>query len=120
MISEQNSESGSPATGDPMDPNQMTSLKHWGVAPKGAHVDAMRSNAFVDCGWGRLIFGQTFDDPAILVRELSQEKNGQRDVALYSRDSNVVISLAPQQMFIACLSAFHPHLPPIVCCHSPE
>jgi GNAT-family acetyltransferase (TIGR03103 family) len=100
MISEQNSESGSPATGDPMDPNQMTSLKHWGVAPKGAHVDAMRSNAFVDCGWGRLIFGQTFDDPAILVRELSQEKNGQRDVALYSRDSNVVISLAPQQMFI--------------------
>ncbi len=100
MISEQIPENLSPATGDPMDPNQMTSLKHWGVAPKGAHVDAMRANAFVDCGWGRLIFGQTFEDPTTLVDELSHEKNGQRDVALYSRDANVVISLAPQQMFL--------------------
>ncbi|MEX2616724.1 MAG: N-acetylglutaminylglutamine synthetase [Alphaproteobacteria bacterium] len=100
MISDRNTESGSPATGDPMDPNQMTSLKHWGVAPRGAHVDAMRANAFIDCGWGRLIFGQTFEDPATLVEELAHEKNGQRDVALYSRDSNVVISLAPQQMFL--------------------
>jgi GNAT-family acetyltransferase (TIGR03103 family) len=54
----------------------------------------------VECGWGRLIFGQTFTDPARLARTLQQETPGHRDVALYLRDPHVVLSYAPQDLFL--------------------
>ena len=63
-------------------------------------ADGPPRNAVVDCGWGRLIFGQTFDDPARLARTLCQEAPGRRDIALYLRDPQVVISLAPQEVFL--------------------
>ena len=85
---------------DPMNPVEMTSLKHWGDAPEVQNGQAMRANASADCGWGRLIFGQTFDDPKALADELQNEVKGQRDVALYMRDANVVLWQAPQQLFL--------------------
>lgn len=85
---------------DPMDPTQMTSLKHWGGAPAGEADGEMKQQASVDCGWGRLIFGQTYESPESLADELLSEQEGQRDVALYMRDPNVVLSYAPQQIFL--------------------
>lgn len=85
---------------NPMDPTQMTSLKHWGETPDVEHVNAMLKDKFVQCGWGRLLFGQTYQDPEALVRELLNEREGQRDVALYMRDPNVMLSYAPQQLFL--------------------
>jgi len=60
----------------------------------------MPSDAAVDCGWGRLLFGQTFDDPQTLARVLQEERPGKRDVALYLRDPHVVLSYAPQDLFL--------------------
>jgi GNAT-family acetyltransferase (TIGR03103 family) len=51
-------------------------------------------------GWGRLIFGHTFDSNERLAELLCQEKPGNRDVALYLRDPHVLLSLAPDELFL--------------------
>jgi len=57
-------------------------------------------NAVVDCGWGRLIFAQTFVDSAAMVATLRKEKQNRRDIALYVSDPHVAVSLAPQEVFL--------------------
>ena len=37
----------------------------------------------VHCGWGRLLIGHTFPDPATLADDLLNEQPGERDIALY-------------------------------------
>lgn len=85
---------------DPMDPNGMASLKHWGGPVEDDRVDAMKHKISVDCGWGRLIFGQTYDDSKLIADVLNDEKEGRRDIALYVRDPHVVVSYAPQDLFL--------------------
>ncbi|MBX3606086.1 MAG: N-acetylglutaminylglutamine synthetase [Piscinibacter sp.] len=84
-----------------MDPQDMMSLRHWDAAgsPPAAHPD-MTHEATVDCGWGRLIFGQTFGDARALAATIRAERPGRRDVALYLRDPQVVLAQAPQELFI--------------------
>lgn len=60
----------------------------------------MRERAIVDMGWGRLLFGHTFQDSEALVDELCRERAGRRDIALYLRDPHVVLSLAPDRLFL--------------------
>jgi len=84
----------------PEDLAEMASLKHWGARPEDAQSRLTIRNAIVDCGWGRLIFGQTFDDLGELARSLREESEGQRDVAFYVRDPHVVLSSAPQELFL--------------------
>ena len=57
-------------------------------------------DATLDCGWGRLLFGQTFDDPAKLAAALLEEDLERRDIAAYVRDPHVVLAAAPQQLFL--------------------
>ena len=57
-------------------------------------------NAVVDCGWGRLIFAQTFVDSAAMVATLRKERPNRRDIALYVSDPHVAVSLAPQEVFL--------------------
>jgi len=83
-----------------MDPLRMSTLKNWGEPPDHAPTHAMRAEAAVDCGWGRLIFGQTFDRPERLAEMLRAEASGQRDVGFYIRDPHVVIAQAPQSLFL--------------------
>jgi GNAT-family acetyltransferase (TIGR03103 family) len=59
-----------------------------------------QENAVVDCGWGRLFFGQTFSDPNKLVSMLCDEDVNRRDIALYLTDPHVAVSLAPQEVFL--------------------
>lgn len=74
------------------------SVKNWDRKPRGDHDFGGRTS--VDCGWGRLIFGQTFDDPRALAETLQDERPGKRDVALYLNDPHVVLSYAPQDLFL--------------------
>jgi GNAT-family acetyltransferase (TIGR03103 family) len=60
----------------------------------------MQDNIVVDCGWGRLIFAQTFADPERLVDTLCNEQHNRRDIALYVPDPHVAVSLAPQEVFL--------------------
>ena len=61
---------------------------------------AGNENAVVDCGWGRLLFAQTFQDPAELVSTLRAEAPNRRDIALYVSDPHIAVSLAPQEVFL--------------------
>lgn len=81
------------------DLTEMASLKNWGQQPP-EHEKELASKAVVDCGWGRLIFGQTFEDGACLANALQEEEPGRRDVALYVREPHVVLSHAPQALFL--------------------
>jgi GNAT-family acetyltransferase (TIGR03103 family) len=86
--------SGAPAA-DPLDPQAMPTLRHWHAAERPAGGPAI-----VDCGWGRLLLGQTFADPDALVGALAGELPQARDVAIYVRDPHVVVARSPQQLFL--------------------
>ncbi len=60
----------------------------------------MHDNAVVDCGWGKLAFGQTFSCMESLAKAVISEDDAQRNVALYLRDPHVVLSLYPQNLFL--------------------
>jgi GNAT-family acetyltransferase (TIGR03103 family) len=61
---------------------------------------APKANALVDCGWGRLLFGQTFNDPKALTDALGAEGPDRRDIAFYIRDPHVLLATAPQELFL--------------------
>jgi GNAT-family acetyltransferase (TIGR03103 family) len=59
-----------------------------------------KKNITVNCGWGRLIFGQTFSDTRQLAEVLGRERPGRRDITMYLRDPHVVIAQNPQGVFL--------------------
>ena len=63
-------------------------------------VDAMADDVVVELGWGRLIFGQTFADPSKLAEVLRHEGQGRRDICMYAREPQVLVALAPAELFI--------------------
>jgi GNAT-family acetyltransferase (TIGR03103 family) len=66
------------------------------------HEDVPRpkENAIIDCGWGRLLFGQTFADPQDLAEAMRAEARDRRDIAFYIRDPHVMLAAAPQELFL--------------------
>ena len=75
------------------------SLKHWGTPPKNG-IGTVGKCVAVHCGWGRVLFGQTFDKPELLAGRLMEEETGERDLAIYVRDPHVILSMAPQTLFM--------------------
>jgi len=79
-----------------------------GEAVQGAepHVETsdwdgvMRSNVTLDCGWGRILFGQTFSNATELAACIRAEGPGRRDIAFYILDPHVVLAAAPQELFL--------------------
>ncbi|KUH98210.1 GNAT family acetyltransferase [Mycolicibacterium acapulense] len=63
-------------------------------------VDAMADDVVIEMGWGRLVFGQTFADPAKLAEVLRHEGPGRRDICIYAREPHVLVSMAPAELFI--------------------
>lgn len=54
----------------------------------------------LQCGWGRLLFGDTFPSPATLAEEILAEDPRQRDIALYLVDPHILLNQAPQKIFL--------------------
>jgi GNAT-family acetyltransferase (TIGR03103 family) len=78
-------------------------LRDQGLRPPvndGQNLAEAKPDAVLDCGWGRLIFAQTFRDPAVLAQTLRDEMPDQRDIAVYVRDPHVAIAAAPQELFL--------------------
>lgn len=75
------------------------SLRNWGEVRTDSARE-MREQVAIECGWGRLLFAHTFPDGQTLADALRQERPGQRDIAFYLRDPHVVLSLAPQELFL--------------------
>ncbi|MCO5734719.1 N-acetylglutaminylglutamine synthetase [Rhizobium sp. SSA_523] len=64
------------------------------------HEEAIEPASSIDCGWGRLIFAQTFDDGNELVAALREEAPDHRDIAVYVSDPHVLLAQAPQEIFL--------------------
>ena len=68
--------------------------------PSEHQLRGMDTEAALDLGWGRLVFGQTFADPQRLVEVLREEAEGRRDICIYPRDPQVLLGLAPGELFL--------------------
>ena len=63
--------------------------------PEGVLPDVV-----VDCGWGRIVFGQTFTSTERLRAALREETSGHRDICVYPREPHVLIAQAPTELFL--------------------
>jgi len=82
---------------NPMDAKDThPSLRHW---QKPTDFECA-PGAVQEMGWGRLIFAHTFANLPDVAKSLLAETRGRRDIALYLRDPHVVLSLAPQHLFL--------------------
>ncbi len=70
------------------------------IASQGDPTSNPKEDFVLDCGWGRLIFGQTFSDAEHLTQALQEEKPDRRDIAVYIRDPHVLLANAPQEVFL--------------------
>ncbi len=66
----------------------------------------------LECGWGRLVFGQTFADDLTLAAVLRAEEPGRRDVCLYHPEPHVLVSRAPHELFVDPSHTFRRSLVP--------
>jgi GNAT-family acetyltransferase (TIGR03103 family) len=66
----------------------------------GSGAELMRRSVALDCGWGRLIFAQTFGTNEDIIESLRKEEDSQRDIAFYVRDPHVLLRLAPGETFL--------------------
>jgi GNAT-family acetyltransferase (TIGR03103 family) len=71
---------------------------------------AARQEAWIDCGWGRLMFGQTFERHERLTEAMRAEGPDRRDVAIYVQDPHVILALAPHEMFLDPSHTFRLHI----------
>jgi GNAT-family acetyltransferase (TIGR03103 family) len=75
------------------------STRSW-AQPGGQAVGEMERNVALDCGWGRVLFGQTYDSHEELEAAIGAEASGRRDIALYVADPHVFVARAPDALFI--------------------
>ncbi|TDC40725.1 N-acetylglutaminylglutamine synthetase [Micromonospora sp. KC213] len=68
--------------------------------PEPRRRPAGEADVVLDCGWGRLVFGQTFVDQAAVADVLRSEAAGARDICIYLRDPHVLVSRLPDELFI--------------------
>ncbi|MGH6761086.1 MAG: N-acetylglutaminylglutamine synthetase [Phyllobacterium sp.] len=95
--------------------HRLRRLRDQSMQPPITHGDGdgpmMKTNVAFDCGWGRLIFAQTFGSNEAIVETLSREGAGRRDIAFYIRDPQVLLTLAPQEIFLDPSHAYRLDLP---------
>jgi len=80
-------------------PHRLKRLRHEGLKPV-VGGQGMAENAVLDCGWGRLLFAQTFPRAEPLIEALRAEGPDRRDIALYVRNPHVLLASAPQEVFL--------------------
>ncbi|MEU4478658.1 N-acetylglutaminylglutamine synthetase [Micromonospora sp. NPDC023966] len=68
--------------------------------PEPRRQPADGSGVVLDCGWGRLVFGQTFAEQIEVADVLRSEAVGARDICIYLRDPHVLVSRLPDELFI--------------------
>jgi GNAT-family acetyltransferase (TIGR03103 family) len=63
-------------------------------------AEQVNGGVVVDCGWGRLVFGQTFPEPSQAADVLRAEALGQRDICMYLPDPHVLVARRAGELFI--------------------
>jgi GNAT-family acetyltransferase (TIGR03103 family) len=62
--------------------------------------EGVLSDVVLECGWGRIVFGQTFTSAERLVSALRGEASGHRDICIYPREPHVLVASAPTELFL--------------------
>lgn len=68
--------------------------------PPPVKYRGMKRNVTVDCGWGKILFGQTFASHDDIIDFFAAEMEGDRNLAIYIKDHHVLISRAPDMLFV--------------------
>jgi GNAT-family acetyltransferase (TIGR03103 family) len=79
--------------------DQALSTRSWTDRPSYLTED-LATRVAIECGWGRLIFGQTFPSHEAIQETVTEEEAGRRDICMYVRDPHVLVAQAPQELFI--------------------
>ena len=80
--------------------HMMPRQRHSNLLPDGANQATGDTDVYIDCGWGRLYFANTFEDQEALAGMLMSEAPNTRDIAFYVTDPQVLLSHAPQDIFL--------------------
>ncbi len=80
--------------------HRLRRMRTAGLKPPIPGEEEMKRNAAVDCGWGKLIFAQTFENAESICGALRAEVPDRRDIAFYVRDPHVLLGTAPQELFL--------------------
>lgn len=83
-----------------------------GMSMSGGQSVPKQVNAVFDCGWGRLLYGPSFESPKLLAQTLMQEKPGKRDIAFYVEAPQLVLAEAPSNLFLDPSLVFRRRLDP--------
>ncbi len=75
------------------------SLRNWEKIDSPV-TQKMRPNSFSEMGWGRLVFGHTFESNDKIVDAMCSHGYDSRDIAIYVIDPHVIISMAPDKLFL--------------------
>ncbi|MEW6166160.1 MAG: N-acetylglutaminylglutamine synthetase [Pseudomonadota bacterium] len=59
-----------------------------------------RTNVALECGWGKLIMAHTFESAQSVADAVQAERPGARNIAMYVHDPHVILSHAPQHLFL--------------------
>jgi GNAT-family acetyltransferase (TIGR03103 family) len=62
--------------------------------------EGVRPDVVLECGWGRIVFGQTFTSAERLRAALRGEESGQRDICIYPREPHVLVAQSPTELFL--------------------
>nr|WP_321463597.1 N-acetylglutaminylglutamine synthetase [uncultured Cohaesibacter sp.] len=84
----------------PLGQHRLRRIRQEGMSTLYSSHQLTEQNVVLDCGWGRLIFGNTFEKPEDLIAVMRDERPDQRDIAFYVRDPHVVLAHAPQEYFL--------------------
>ena len=60
----------------------------------------MKENVSVDCGWGKLLFGETFSETKKTITELKKERKTERNVLFYPLDPQLMMTSNAQDFFL--------------------
>ncbi len=86
-----------------------------GGDPRIAHTETERTEpppgVALDCGWGQIVFGQTFADRSQAAEVLRAEAEGTRDICIYLRDAHVFVAEHPDEFFVDPSLTFRLDLP---------
>ena len=76
------------------------SMQSWREEIPPEKTRKMKKNVALDCGWGNLIFGQTFCSHEKIIELLQKERENRRDIAFYIHNHHVLLSKAPELLFL--------------------
>lgn len=81
--------------------HRLKRMREHGLKPEFRRDEsAAQKNRYISCGWGRLVFANTFQETDKLVELLRKERPDRRDIAFYVRDPHVLVGSAPQELFL--------------------